>query len=415
MTGASAPGRVAAATIVPKDHLALARVLVRSLLRHHPEIHCHVLVIDEPEGLFDPQGEPFRTVGLPALDLPDPESFRFRYTKQQLSYACTPFLLRHLLQSGFDRVLFVKEESLVLGRMSEALERLTGCPVLMTPHLLAPLESGDVTGRELEILQAGAYNCGLLGVSESEAAHRFLTWWCERMTHHCVHAVGEGMHFEQRWLDLAPSYFEGVEWLRDPTYNVAHWNLPERRVTMEGGEVWVEGRPCRLFRFSGYDVDHPRAATRYFTRLRLDDLGDAARVYDAYREQLEKQGHAECRSWPYGWGRFDDGTPIPDVVREIHRRRELAGEAHARPFSAEHDGSFQRWLLAPACEGPADAVPTNLWHEIWKLRTDLQAALPDPLGLDRERFVGWIRGSASREHGVPQRLCGAVAAGGRAR
>ena len=66
-----------------------------------------------------------------------------------------------------------------------------------------------------------------------------------------------GMHYEQRWLDLVPGRFGGVHVLRDPTVNVGHWNLGERRVRIRDGRVLAGDEPCRLFRFSGYDPAAP--------------------------------------------------------------------------------------------------------------------------------------------------------------
>ena len=111
-----------------------------------------------------------------------------------------------------------------------------------------------------------------------------------------------GMHFEQRWLDLAHSYVDRVAVVRDPGVNVAHWNLPERVVTLEGDAIRVDGQPGRLFRFSGYDPDHPEFATRYFTRLTKESLGPAAAVFARYHEELLAAGWAETRVWPYALG-----------------------------------------------------------------------------------------------------------------
>lgn len=107
------------------------------------------------------------------------------------------------------------------------------------------------------------------------------------------------MHFEQRWLDLAAAYVERVAVVRDPGVNVGHWNLPERVITLDGEQILVDGEPCRLFRFSGYDVEHPEAATRYFTRLTMESLGLAAAVFRRYRKELLTAGWADTSQWPY--------------------------------------------------------------------------------------------------------------------
>jgi hypothetical protein len=378
--------------------MALARVLSRSFRLHHPGVPFFVLLADEVEGCFDPGLEPFELVALDDLDLPQPDRLRFRYAKQPFSYACTPWLLQHLLARGFQRVLFFKQESLVLAPMDDAIERLDRCAVLLTPHLVAPLEGSDGADRERIVLLSGVFNVGFVGMADRGDTSRLLSWWGERTSTGCLHAVDRGMHFEQRWLDLAPGYFEGVEYLRDPAYNVAHWNLPERRVVLRDGVVCVGDRRCRLFRFSGYDPERPEAPTRYFDRLRMEELGDAAEVFATYRHALMREGYATTATWPYAFGCFDDGVAIPDVAREIYRDLEAMDRGFDAPF-ATTTTSFYRWLLGPA--SPSAPEISRLWYEVHRRRWDLAEAFPDPLGRDRQAFVGWIRSSGLGELDLP--------------
>ena len=190
----------------------------------------------------------------------------FRLADDELAYATTPFLIEHLLDRGYDRVLFFKRESLVTGGHAASLELLEDAAIVLTPHLLTPL-AGEESERELDVLLAGTYNVGFLGIAESPAARAMLRWWQERLREHCRHDVMGGLHFEQRWVDLVPGMFDGVRVTRDPGASIGHWSLPERRVEIDGEDVRVDGRPCRLARFSGYDLDHPEAATRYHDRL----------------------------------------------------------------------------------------------------------------------------------------------------
>ncbi len=268
----------AGATLAAKSSLAQARVVATSFAQHHPDAPFFVLLADEAEGYFDPADEAYRTLFLDDLDIPDVARFRFSFTSQELTYAATPFLIARLLDFGFERLLFIKQESLVLGELESVVADLPEGGVALTPHLLAPLEGGDGAERELTILLAGVFNAGFVGVAAGADSARFLRWWQNRVYRNCRYAVAEGIHYEQRWLDLAPAYFERIKILHDAGLNVGHWNLPDRRVTVADGSVRAEGRECRLFRFSGYDPDHPEYATRYSPRLRTVELGHAAAV-----------------------------------------------------------------------------------------------------------------------------------------
>jgi hypothetical protein len=374
----------AACTIAAKARLPSARVVASSFAEHHPGVPFFVLLADEVEGCFDPGAEPYELLGLDALELPDLRARCFRYEREQLSYALTPTLLRCVLDRGFERVLFLKQESLVCGSLEEAVARLDDAALLLTPHLLEPL----APERELNVLQSGVYNLGFLAAADRPPARAFLTWWEERLATGCRHAVEEGLHWEQRWADLAPSLFPEVGVLRDERVNVGHWNLPERSV-----------EDVRLFRFSGYEPDAAERATRYADRLTTGALNGASEYFERYRMALLDAGWEEALAWPYAFARFADGGAIPALVRGLYD--ELGGERFGDPF-AVGPGSFAAWLREPA-DARWPAV-SRLWMELHARRADLRAAYPDPLGADRFAFARWTRETGAREHGLPATL-----------
>ena len=291
----------AVCTIAAKRQLALGRVVCSSFRRHHPERPAYLLLADAVDGYFDPGAEPFRMVALQELGAAGLDGMRDRYNQQEFSYALTPFLMDWVLRQGMGRVLFIKQESLVTGDLTPVADLLREASLLVTPHLLSPLDSA---AREKQILRCGTFNGGFVGCANTPEARRFLDWWQDRMRAHCHYDPAAGLHFEQRWLDLASSYVARLAVARDVGLNVGHWNLPERVVTVEGERILADGQLCRLFRFSGYDADQPEAVTRYGTRLNMANLGPAAEVFRRYREELLKAGWAETREWPYA---FDPG------------------------------------------------------------------------------------------------------------
>jgi hypothetical protein len=125
----------AAATIVAKPYLSHARVLAHSFREHHPEIPFFALLADDAEGRLDPADEPYELLAFDDLGLDDAAGYRFRYEQQPLSYAMTPHLVDHLLGRGFDRVVFIKQESLVLDRLDPVLAALETSQVVLTPYM----------------------------------------------------------------------------------------------------------------------------------------------------------------------------------------------------------------------------------------------------------------------------------------
>jgi hypothetical protein len=302
---------VAVGTIVAKNFLPFARVLARSLREHHPTVPFYTLVADRIGAAFAPDREPFETVLLEDLGIPSLRRLCFGYSRQQVSIAAKPYLLRYLLSRGFTTAIFLDADILVLDSLQPLFDATGAHAITLTPHLLGPLSGADRRGRELNILQAGVYNGGFVGISEHASARRFLDWWADRLHTHCRHDVPRGMHYDQRWLDLVPALFDDVHIVRDAGCNVAYWNLPER--ACEHGDRW------RFFHFSGFEPERPGMVTRYSNRLAMETIGPmAAALFARYAELLRNQGYFECRDWPYGFGTFDSGVPIPDAARRLY-------------------------------------------------------------------------------------------------
>lgn len=410
---------LAVATIVAKNHISMARVLAASFNEYHPDVPFFVLLADGNDGQFDPADEPFKLLALDDLTIPHPERFRLNYTQQELSYACTPYLLEALLERGYTAAAFLKQESLVLDDLSPVLSEVPRHPITLVPHLLEPLTGEDAAARELNILQSGIYNVGFLGVSDSPVARRFLVWWQDRVYRHCRHDVPGGMHFEQRWLDLAPVYFEGTHLVRDPGFNLGHWNLSEREVRVSAGGLTAGGSPLRFMRFSGFEPEQPEAVTRYNGRLEMGDIGPAADLFRRYARLLDEAGYQETGLWQYSYDSFDNGVGIPFVARQIYRELGVEAEAFGDPFETDGSGSFFSWLRKPvgrelqesarraskglsSGEGTGEGgLVSNLWQGVYDRRPDVRAAFPDLAGSDRGAFLDWAERYGMTEHGIP--------------
>jgi hypothetical protein len=251
----------AVATIIAGNYLPHARVLAESFHRFHPDIPLFVRRIDAPKSRI-----------------------------KQVATTAKPRVLQELLGEGFTSALFIDPDVLVLADLAPIFRALDEHAILLTPHLLAPPKSSDRVERELNITLSGIFNGGLLGVSQSDEALRFLAWWRDRVEHSCREDVAAGAYYDQRWLDLVPPFFRGVHVLRDRGCNVAHWNLPDREVRVDGDAITVDGHPCRLVHFSGFDPSRPDAVTRYSSRLKASDIGDARLLFDLYASKLREVG-----------------------------------------------------------------------------------------------------------------------------
>jgi len=348
--------RTALFSIISPNYRHYARVLMASAERHHPEWDRFVLVVGESSP-GPGHSEPFVAVPLQALPLPDRRRFYFRYTLLELNTAVKPWMFEHLFALGYDRVVYLDPDIVLYAPLAE-LDALTAETFLtLTPHLTGSIGTTEDHPSERTIMQAGAYNLGFLSVTRQPSLERFLAWWQEKLEFQCVVEVERGLFVDQKWMDLAPGLFPDVAILRHDGYNVAYWNLRQRRVAEEGGGVTVNGQPLRFFHFSGADPAYPEMVSKHDGRLRLGDIGAAARLLGEYLVELREAGYDSFRSAPYAFSVFADGTLLPDAARIAYRHSpELQAAAGDDPFAHPEIFSGLRDARRPALAARAGVV-----------------------------------------------------------
>jgi hypothetical protein len=121
-------------------------------------------------------------------------------------------------------------------------------PIVLCPHLLQP---GNID-MELSSTAHGVYNLGFLAVNKTfDEARKFIDWWAERLYLFCYDDKANGIFTDQKWIDLAPSFFD-VEIFKHRGYDFAPWSLLDCGMTEEDGEILIKGYKLRFIHFSGY-------------------------------------------------------------------------------------------------------------------------------------------------------------------
>lgn len=330
------------ASIAAKNYLPRVRVLANSLREHHPELRLQVLLVDELAGELDPATEPYDLLPFARLGMTEQRQFCFRYDIKQRAAALKPYLLEHLLDQGHQHVLFLDPDMLVTAPLSPLLEASRQQAILLTPHLLQPASGPQAAERELEMLRAGQFNGGVIGVSNEPQGRAFLTWWQERLVQHAQNSVAEGMYYDQRWLDLAPALFERLGVLRNPGCNLAHWNLAEHPLNQKGEKFYCGNQLCRLVHFSGFDPLRPELLSGHAEWLDPRGNSTLLELMHSYSRRLLDAGHEQALGWHSSWEHFANGQPITAEMRSLYRRTTRAWPLED-PFACG-PGSFLDWL-----------------------------------------------------------------------
>lgn len=331
-------------TSICANYIPKARVLALSLKEHNPGA-VFVLSLAEREihpsaketGVFD------HVILADELGLENFESFMFRHSIVEASTAVKGHLFKELF-SRFpeeDEFVYLDPDVLVTGEFAELREALKRHDIVLTPHLAVPEDDYEaILDNEICALKHGVFNLGFLAIRRSDKSAGFIDWWASRLYEFCYADIPSGLFTDQRWIDLAPCFFD-VHSFRHPGYNIAPWNVSQRKVTAgKAGEYLVNGLPMRFFHFSGFDSGANEAMINKYCPDRRDPI---YRLRDAYVKSCDSQGQEEMGKHPWSYGAYSNGEMIPDDHRLAYRlNMELWGkftdpfDVHARPSFYEY-------------------------------------------------------------------------------
>jgi hypothetical protein len=400
----SSQSPVAFVTIIAKNYLSHARVLMASVEEHHPDSPRLVVLADETEDYFDPTQERFQVILSSELDLPGSAWFPFRYNTIELTTAVKPFAMRKALERlGVESVIYLDADIRLFAPLDPVLAALGEASILLTPHLLSRVDA-DEASVERQLLRTGAYNLGFIAVRADAATESFLSWWSDRLAEQCVVDMQKGLFVDQKWGDLVPAMFAGVRILREPGLNVAWWNLQERPVSLEGGSYRAAGDPLYFFHFSGFDPERPKSLSKHASGDRGAVLGQARQLLAGYAQLLLSNDYRESKPWPLAYERFRDGSAIPAAARKVLELEPALRQAIDDPFSAAgREKIFEFWNRPVEAPGGRGFL-TRLALRIYQSEPQIQAAMPDVFGAHHEDYVTWFVSEGAARYRLPPEL-----------
>jgi hypothetical protein len=399
------------------NYLPKVRVLCRSIKRHHPEAMVHLALSDERPAWLTPEGEPFDSIlEMDTLGIPNLRGWDFMHSVVELSTAIKPFALAKLLDRDDCRaVLYLDPDMVVFSRLDDILSTLERSNVALTPHQTTPERDLEhVVDNEITSLRMGVFNLGFVGVAPTPEGKRFAQWWADRCYHFCRAEVHNGLFTDQKWINFAPIFFDGVAILKSPRLNVATWNLTTRVMTghVKDG-IRVDGEPLGFYHFTGFDS----GAHRIMAFKNAPGNDALQELIDWYERETRPDADDPVVKTPWAFARFDDGTPILPQHRWVYRERKDLQAAFPDPFHVGGDDlTFLEWCRtegrirfpeffsgnAPAAYSPPPSrshVPFGM-----AMRLGLLMFAPQAGRSLRARMMNLIRREGWR--GVARRLMG---------
>jgi hypothetical protein len=390
-------------TSITSNYLPKARVLALSVKRHDPEAVFHLLLSDNPPAEWDLAKEPFDSVlQLQDMGIPDHQAWAFKHALVEMCTAVKgPGALEIVRRHRPRQLVYFDPDIVVFDDLSPLREALESHSVLLTPHLTDPERTpAGILDNEISALKHGIYNLGFVGFACHGEGLRCLQWWAERLLHFCRDDIPSGLFTDQRWADHIPAMFDGVGILRRPQYNVATWNLSNRKASGTAPQnIMINGHRLGFYHFSGLDS----GAQETMLKLYGQQSPVLFELRGWYLAECERMGQSKLGRVPSIYSHYDNGQPITKSQRLLYRERGDLQAAFPNPFSTRNvDQSYWHWFEANGrseLEQPGGAEGTAA--ALGVMRQELKAAREELAAIHRSRSWRLTR-SLARLAGRPR-------------
>lgn len=318
-------------TVTNLAYLPKALVLAESLLKFD-NIKLHIFIIDRKVdiNLSESYGKYIwiEDVGFSGL-----YELAFKYDITELSTSLKPWLTLRLLEK-YQKVIFLDPDTCLYNSVTPILNDLDEHAIVLAPHYTIP-HSNNLPDSDISMLRFGSFNLGFYAVRNSEQSIYFLNWWDDRCRRFCYFETQFGLSTDQKWVSIAPCFFQDLYVSFNLGYNVAFWNLQERQLTKKSQDNYFINGKFKLifFHFSAFDEAKPeQLSKRVFNR---NDYMNTCLVELAfeYKESLLKYKKI-IPVIKYGFDFMSNGDYISPTFRRAYACVVGELQIHADPFDS---------------------------------------------------------------------------------
>ena len=327
-------------TVCNIAYLPKALVLADSL-REHNQTRLKVILFDRKQDL-NPHPEAVDITWVEDLGLQEWKQLAFIYDIIEFSTSLKPYIALKLLETHA-RVIFLDPDTAVYSPLEPILRDLDASPVVLTPHYIKPQPDTEHES-DLPMMRFGSFNLGFFAVKQGAEASYFLNWWSRRCIDFCFMESQFGLSTDQKWVSIAPCFFDFLKISFNPGYNMAAWNTFERTLTGKKADQYMVNNdyPLIFFHFSNFVHEDPQ----YLNKRASCEKGKQYELLDElgrdYSKKLKKYEDAVNRP-PYTFDYMSDGRYISPTLRRAYVSVKNKLQDGVDPFDADGPvGRFAR-------------------------------------------------------------------------
>jgi hypothetical protein len=308
-------------TLCSINYLAQAKTLYDSIQRSNPSLHFIVGIVDKNVNEVDLSFLGCSILEVDQVPIEGFENMVNSYSIVEFITAVKPFYFTHLLNKypDADKVIYFDPDIMVLDSLAGLDAKLDENDIVLTPHFTQPI-TDKFLPTEKHVFNTGVFNLGFLAVKRSANTLNMLKWWENKLRTECILDLTRGYFVDQLWMTLVPAYFDKVLIDKYPGFNMAHWNLHERKLVKTANGYLVNGVPLVFYHFSHYHPGRPDEIAAYHTRFSFDTRPDIKAIFTDYRENLLKNKYFELKKVPCYYMRNEKKKKFKKSVESFFRK-----------------------------------------------------------------------------------------------
>lgn len=302
-------------TVCNLTYLPKALVLAESVLKYN-NIKLKIYLFDRKIA-FDYSDIDADIYWIEDLNIPKFYELAFKYDIIELSTSLKPYITLNLFKT-FKKVIFLDPDTCLYHAVEPVLSDLDAHSIVLTPHYTTP-QTDDISESDVGMMRFGSFNLGFYAVKNSDQGISFLKWWSNRCLQFSYMETQFGLSTDQKWVSIAPCFFEDLYVSFNLGYNVAPWNSYERSVTKDfNGRYVVNNKfPLIFFHFSNFDAADPEYLNKrslYEKNVKRPDLFELGTEYN----QALIAKTTGVASTKYGFDYMSGGEYISPALRRAY-------------------------------------------------------------------------------------------------
>lgn len=313
----------------------------------------------------------------------------------ELATAIKPFCFTHLFTKMHAQKAVYLDPDIKVYRKLVDLEMAfnDGADAIVTPHRLAPGNKNQEPS-DLHILQTGTQNLGFLALRSCEEVDHYLEWWSDQLQEHCIVDFSAGLFVDQKFAEFLPSFVDRSHILRDPTYNVAYWNIDQRPIANVNHDFTIHERPISFFHFSGVLLGNHKRLSKHRPSFVVSANSAIEALLKDYEQSLKDNNPDYWSRMPYELDIKVGDQNIPTFLKR---------SAASFKYRDNPNLFWSYWNEPSKIVDNEDGLKfTRLMTALYEERDDLQETFPIGTKAGRRGFHNWFVRFAKKEYELPE-------------